>query len=357
MPKKGNVKKNVSKQVKKDKEQKRGGIGWGSIFSKKTDDPPKKTKQEIFLPFKFKTEAISSLLDEQSNSFTSINKYIEDKQEARKSIEHEDSKKRSGSHHTYSDYNKTKTIGEVWKLYIDTTNKIGDHPVGTVDPDIINLEGFTKPDLEKIGSEPILYFDDVLNGELSNILETLKQNLEEEFPEYNVTIYNGITDIMHSSYNIRSEKVKEFRLPTLFNYQLKLQKKEAKEGEVIEEGLKERVQESLNVFLKRKERELISKFEEEILLNIWKKYDTILYKDWLRYEEIRQNAHEEFLRKERRRGTGSAGGKKHSKREVLGKTRVIYKIQGDRKEYVKHKGKLTTVKDYKALMKQKAKQK
>ena len=51
------------------------------------------------------------------------------------------------------------------------------------------------------------------------------------------------------------------------------------------------------------------------------------------------------------------GGKKHSKREVLGKTLVIYKIPGDRKEYVKHKGKLTTVKDYKALMKQKAKPK
>ena len=49
------------------------------------------------------------------------------------------------------------------------------------------------------------------------------------------------------------------------------------------------------------------------------------------------------------------GGKKHSKREVLGKMMVIYKIKGDRKEYVRHKGKLITIKDYKALMKQKAK--
>ena len=49
------------------------------------------------------------------------------------------------------------------------------------------------------------------------------------------------------------------------------------------------------------------------------------------------------------------GGKKHSKRDVLGKMMVIYKIKGDRKEYVRHKGKLITVKDYKALMKQKAK--
>ena len=42
-------------------------------------------------------------------------------------------------------------------------------------------------------------------------------------------------------------------------------------------------------------------------------------------------------------------------KEILGKERCIYKIQGDRKEYVKHKGKLTTIKDYKALIKQKAK--
>jgi len=50
---------------------------------------------------------------------------------------------------------------------------------------------------------------------------------------------------------------------------------------------------------------------------------------------------------------GQEGGKKHSKREVLGKIMVIYKINGDRKEYVRHKGKLITVKDYKELMKAK----
>jgi hypothetical protein len=45
------------------------------------------------------------------------------------------------------------------------------------------------------------------------------------------------------------------------------------------------------------------------------------------------------------------GGKKTSKKEVLGKMRCIYKIPGDRKEYVKYKGKLITVKDYKMLNK------
>jgi hypothetical protein len=42
-----------------------------------------------------------------------------------------------------------------------------------------------------------------------------------------------------------------------------------------------------------------------------------------------------------------------AKKEILGKMRKIYKIPGDRKEYVKHKGKLITVKDYKKLMKAK----
>lgn len=51
------------------------------------------------------------------------------------------------------------------------------------------------------------------------------------------------------------------------------------------------------------------------------------------------------------------GGKKHSKRDVLGKTMIIYKIPGDRKEYVRHKGKLITIKDYKAKKESKPKKK
>jgi hypothetical protein len=39
------------------------------------------------------------------------------------------------------------------------------------------------------------------------------------------------------------------------------------------------------------------------------------------------------------------------KKEILGKERCIYKKVGDRKEYVKHKGNLITVKDYKRIIK------
>jgi hypothetical protein len=39
------------------------------------------------------------------------------------------------------------------------------------------------------------------------------------------------------------------------------------------------------------------------------------------------------------------------KKEILGKKRCIYKKTGDRKEYVKYKGNLITVKDYKKIIK------
>jgi len=48
-----------------------------------------------------------------------------------------------------------------------------------------------------------------------------------------------------------------------------------------------------------------------------------------------------------------SGGKKYVKKELLGKLRCIYKIHGSRKEYVKHKGMLITVTDYKKQMKHK----
>ena len=41
----------------------------------------------------------------------------------------------------------------------------------------------------------------------------------------------------------------------------------------------------------------------------------------------------------------------NGKKEILGKQRCIYKKAGDRKEYVKYKGVLITVNDYKKVMK------
>uniref|UniRef100_A0A6C0K621 Uncharacterized protein n=1 Tax=viral metagenome TaxID=1070528 RepID=A0A6C0K621_9ZZZZ len=49
---------------------------------------------------------------------------------------------------------------------------------------------------------------------------------------------------------------------------------------------------------------------------------------------------------------GITGGRKASvKKEICGRLRSIYKIQGSRKEHIKYKGRLITVADYKRLMK------
>lgn len=51
------------------------------------------------------------------------------------------------------------------------------------------------------------------------------------------------------------------------------------------------------------------------------------------------------------KGIGGKKSKKQPKKEILGKMICIYKMPGDHKEYVKHKGELITVKDYKKLIK------
>ena len=56
---------------------------------------------------------------------------------------------------------------------------------------------------------------------------------------------------------------------------------------------------------------------------------------------------------ESKESNGGKKSKKQPKKEILGVMRCIYKLPGDRKEYVKHKGKLITIKDFKEFMKPK----
>ena len=60
-------------------------------------------------------------------------------------------------------------------------------------------------------------------------------------------------------------------------------------------------------------------------------------------------------RKEKVQGGGKYQPKKMNKKEILGKERCIYKKQGDKREYVKYKSELITVKDFKIIMAKKNK--
>lgn len=51
------------------------------------------------------------------------------------------------------------------------------------------------------------------------------------------------------------------------------------------------------------------------------------------------------------KGNGGGSYKKTNKKNILGKERCIYKITGDRKEYIKYKGNFIAVREYKKLLK------
>jgi len=79
------------------------------------------------------------------------------------------------------------------------------------------------------------------------------------------------------------------------------------------------------------------------------------YNEYTRNNETENNMSlNDFRKTLSQSGSGNAKITKKFKKSILGKVRCIYKIQGDRKEYLRYKGDLITVKDYKKLMKAKA---
>jgi hypothetical protein len=78
-----------------------------------------------------------------------------------------------------------------------------------------------------------------------------------------------------------------------------------------------------------------------------------LQEQYLKEQEDKKATSTQSIFFDRASTGGSPKIKRVSKKDILGKERCIYKISGDRKEYVKYKGYLITLKDYKNIMKKK----
>jgi hypothetical protein len=63
------------------------------------------------------------------------------------------------------------------------------------------------------------------------------------------------------------------------------------------------------------------------------------------YESIYSDMYSKYLNKHKHL-FNQDGGRKIKKKKILGKEKCIYKKSGDRKEYIKYKGELITIKDY-----------
>jgi hypothetical protein len=97
--------------------------------------------------------------------------------------------------------------------------------------------------------------------------------------------------------------------------------------------------------------ESFSDLENKLMIGVKNALHSV--KEELAREEL---AREELAREELvKQMSAGKKSKKLPKKEILGKMRSIYKIPGDRKEYLKHNGKLITVEEYKKIMKAKPK--
>lgn len=92
----------------------------------------------------------------------------------------------------------------------------------------------------------------------------------------------------------------------------------------------------------------------QLMFNYLESFSDLENKLMIGVKSALHSVKEELAREELvKQMSGGKKSKKQPKKEILGKMRCIYKIPGDHKEYLKHKGKLITVKNYKELMKAK----
>lgn len=289
MPKKGNVKKIISKHVKKNKQQKGGIFGLTmKIFSKKDNAPPPTSPPSVPPP----------------RTFT-ITLGVQGKKVRLLESEYRMLAEADRPPHEYNSYSDTFFS----KIILDYLISIkSNNPNNPIFSSTVQYNQISSNSCNLIFEKSAAYFN---NDKIKEITDQQEIDLDSD----NKSLYTfGLWN--------KDERILCFPPWLKFTFTMKQDQDNIN------------IQDTKNILFVAE-----GAFQEYLEDKIDKIYPIISAK------------------KSKKEEITTPGGKKHSKKEVLGKTIVIYKIQGDRKEYVKHKGKLTTVKDYKALMKQKAKQK
>ena len=395
MPKKGNVKKNVSKQVKKDKEQKGGGGSKDTNTVNVVIDFGNKTGKFLFPVIK-QWNTTQQIKDANYPNYKSEdNEYYIDSFVSRKILEVLQSYGDKYESIVY-DGTDTKTSqdpviikeGSSWRSLftkeIDKPNEVTKHSdIKECDIKDLNTFAMIRNHIDKGKWDDSVYSPNHIispyklnfkltlrEGEDDNESQTLEQRINEQIDD---KIKEKVKEL-ESKHEENKKKLAELEK----KYEAEKPARDAKEA-----ALKKQLEEESKQLIAENKKKAIKRMEDtkELSNYLYEKFGDKKekeYRQWvvlveydfekmkkivdklktLEQREMEKNISLQMIRdkdeEDKHRG-GAKKSKKLPKKEILGKMISIYKIQGDRKEYVKHKGKLTTIKDYKALMKQKAK--
>lgn len=380
MPKKGNVKKNISKQVKKPKNKEGGGI---------TDMLFKKSHEIVI-----DCDNIINLI-KNNYYFNWIKDYKEYMEKTKNNLIYESIEIENSNKEYYIDTWLSKIILDVLLKYSDDFESIiyvAKHNVTFDDIYYPNFFCFSLTqtnltptptiiekdfDIKKISTDDLNTFSTIITknriasqgdrGKFTTFITisfpqilkfklTLKnrnffnnnyiQNLQKDINKEIIENFYSNIQKLNEHYLILKDKIKNM-----------INEREKDKEEEEERRKKEYEEEKLNKI--RMSDYLTSYFNENNLE--WEKfvnYDlrNLTKINFLNYinkiiDELKKCKGQ--TNKENVEQMGGRTNKKRPKKEILGKIMVIYKINGDRKEYVRHKGKLITIKDYKELMKAK----
>ena len=401
MPKKGNVKKNVSKQVKKDKEQKGGGGSKDTNTVNVVIDFNDKTGMFLF-PVIEQWNTTQQIKDSNyPNYISDDNEYYIDSFVSRKILEvlqsYGDKYESIVYDGTYTKTSQNPVIikeGSPWRFLftkeIDKPNEVKKHSdkkhsdIKECDIKDLNTFAMIRNNIDKGRWDDGVYSPNHIilpyklnfkltlkEGEDDNESQTLEQRINEQIDDKIKEKVKELESKHEENIEILAELEKKYEAEKpardANEAALKIKLKEESE-QLIAENKKKAIKRTND--MKKLSEYLYEKFGDKDKGNEYRQWEVLVEYDFEKMEKIvdelkkleqrekEKNISLQMIRDKDEEGKHRGGAKKSKKlpkKEILGKMISIYKIQGDRKEYVKHKGKLTTIKDYKALMKQKAK--